>query len=126
RDYNFQMVSIDNNGNKSLPFSVPGKIYGDQYLALRTIRPIKNLEVLDPENIVINWNGIVDDGIFCDITYLDTLGQEMTIRVPMAEMSTIINGIDVRSGFSYTTVYIPESDAIDEFVSASVSVQPKL
>lgn len=126
RDYNFQMVSIDNNGNKSLPFSVPGKIYGDQYLALRAIRPIKNLELIDPENMVIHWNGIVDDGIFCDITYLDPSGEEMTIRVPMAEMSTTINGIDIRSGFSYTTVYVPELDAIDEFVSAPVSVQPKV
>src|SRR5690606_2567012 len=42
------------------------------------------------------------------------------------ETSTPINGIDIRSGFSYTTVYKPEVDAIDEFVSASVDDNPKL
>lgn len=126
KDYSFKMVSIDQNGNKSLPFSVPGKVYGDQYLAVRAIRPIQNIELIDPENIVIVWSGIVDDGVFNDITYTNINGEEMVLRVPMSETETEINNIDIQLGFSYTTVYLPETDAIDEFVSTTVKIQPKM
>jgi hypothetical protein len=90
------------------------------------MRPIKNIELIDPENVIIVWNGIVDDGIFCDITYTNTAGEEAVLRVPMAETETTISGIDIKLGFNYTTVYKPEEDAIDEFVSTSVKVQPKI
>lgn len=126
KDYIFQMVSIDQHGNKSLPFSINGKIYGDQYLAVRTVRPIKTVELLDEYTVNILWNGVVDDGYYCDISYLDPNGEEKALRVPMSETETKINGIDIRSGFSYTTIYMPQHNSIDEFASADIKVQPKI
>ena len=126
KDYNFNFVSIDTHGNKSLPFSVPGKIYGEKYIAVRSIRPIKEIQLMDTENLIVVWNGIVDDGVYCDLTYTDINDQEVSLRVPMSDTETEINDINAKLGFSYTTVYLPEEDAIDEFFSESVLVQPEI
>lgn len=126
KDYAFNFISLDAHGNKSLPFDVYGKVYGDKYMAVRAIRPIKEVVIIDVEHIIIVWNGIVDDGVSCRLNYTDVNGEEVILNVPMSEMETEITEINVKKGFSYTTLYEPEPNVIDEFISDPFTIVPTI
>ncbi|HZL10675.1 MAG TPA: DUF4998 domain-containing protein [Prolixibacteraceae bacterium] len=119
KGYIFQFVSIDQFGNKSLPFEVTGSVYGDIFQTIITNRQIKSISELVDGKITITWQSAVDNGVRCDLNYINAVGVEVTRKVPMTESTTTLT--DLASGLNYRTLFIPEPNAIDTFYTETVT-----
>jgi hypothetical protein len=113
KGYIFQLVSIDKFGHRSLPFEVSGKVYGDRFQASLTNRAITSKTALVDGKTTINWSGAVDKGVRCDLTYINTSGEQVTTKVPMNVTKTEL--LDLASDLKYRTLFLPEATAIDTF-----------
>lgn len=123
KGYVFQMVSFDKHGNRSLPLEAVGKVYGSNYQQGLINRRITEVKAIAPGHLELIWSGIVDDAVRCDLVYTNMDGETVVLPVPMSEQKTVIHGINMSKGLSYNTVFKPEENAIDEFVTESVEVE---
>ncbi|MDR2773446.1 MAG: DUF4998 domain-containing protein [Tannerella sp.] len=110
QDYIFNVVSIDEFGNRSLPVEVSGRVYGDNYQSglidrsIRWISPTAN-------GLTVQWGSTVSSVAGVEIVYTNIEGNSQTFRAS-AEETIVIPGW--KSGFSYHTIF-SMSGAIDEF-----------
>ncbi len=112
KTYIFQFVSIDQYGNKSLPFEAEGEVYGDNFQNSLTNRGITSAKVVN-EELTIDWSGEVDYGLYCYLLYKNPEGEEVSRTVPMSGTVTVLT--DWGSDLRYNTAFIPEEGAIDTF-----------
>ena len=116
KSYIFQFVSLDKFGHRSLPFETVGKVYGPNFQSTLTNRVIKSQTKLVNGNVTIEWSGTVDKGVRCDLMYTNTANQQVTRKVPMTEITTILK--DVSKDMKYNTLFLPEPTAIDTFYTS--------
>ncbi len=112
KTYIFQFVSIDQYGNKSLPFEVDGEVYGDNFQNSISNRVITSANVVNGE-LSIEWSGAVDYGLYCYLVYKNSEGEEASQIVFMSETETVLT--DWGSDLKYNTAFVPKEGAIDTF-----------
>lgn len=123
KGYVFHMVSFDKFGNPSLPFEAVGKVYGSRYQQSLVNRRLSQVNPISPEHLELEWSGIVEGATRCDIVYTNVNGETVILPVPISEQKTVIHDIDMAKGMTYNTVFKPEENAIDEFVTDWVEVE---
>jgi hypothetical protein len=124
--YNFEFLTFDNQGNKSVSQSVTAEVYGDRYSSSLINRPIVNA-VPEGNNLSVNFadmdrsTGVIGS----ELIYSSTDGSEKNVFIEIDSFS--IDFVDYQSAtaFNYRTLFVPEETAIDTFYTAFESVIPK-
>lgn len=123
--YNFEIFSFDNLGNTSIKVEAQGIVYGAEYQASLLNRGLKKASILSGTSIVnLEWlkSDITDIGVNVNYTGID--GNQHKLFVPKDEIYS--NLIDYKSGtsFNYRTLFLPEANAIDTFLTAYKVIIP--
>lgn len=112
--YTFEALNYDSEGNKSILIEIIGEVYGDVYRSTLLDRIVKNVSY-DGKDLLLEWDASDETAIGQQITFFDNAGNIKEVYSPVREDSTMLNGINIHRGFSYTTIYMPDSLSIDTF-----------
>jgi hypothetical protein len=123
--YAFDIYMFDGKGNRSVPVSTTGRVYGDVYRKSLLVRYITGAEY-GAGKMTITWGNRVDaTSVGTEIVYASTDGSQHSIfEVPDA-VSTVISDFDYNAGntFAVRSVYLPVPEAIDTFYSAPATIK---
>ncbi|MDQ0107561.1 hypothetical protein J2T02_002680 [Chitinophaga terrae (ex Kim and Jung 2007)] len=114
--YSFDIFTFDSKGNKSIKVTTTGQVYGDRYLASLLPRPVRSALYMNGV-LNITW-GTPDSHVSgTEIKYRDRSGAEKLISVPADSNTTTIDTYEYTENnpILYSTVYLPDSNAIDLF-----------
>lgn len=127
RSYAFTIYTFDDKGNKSIPVSAIGNVYGEMYSNSLLSRVIESSTFLD-DTLIIEWGDPADETTIGDeVAYLDTTGATQFVQVAPDVESTIISDYDYSADrtISYRSIYLPDSLAIDTFYTEYFSAKVK-
>jgi hypothetical protein len=124
--YSFTIYTFDRQSNRSVPVNVTGKVYGDSYEKTLLNKLLKSAAYEDGV-LAIAWGNVDDTSLGVKLTYLSTSGDNTVLNIAADADSTYIDDFDFDTDpyLEYTTVYIPEPQAIDTFYTAPVSVKAR-
>jgi hypothetical protein len=112
--YFFEFTAWDNSGNRSVSLGKTVGILGSRYQDMIAPRRIDKTAVFK-EHVEITWATAEKDVSRTVISYRTRSGTEQTIEVLPEEMQTDLPDYEPRSRYSWTTYYLPEEGALDEF-----------
>ncbi|MDD7885136.1 DUF4998 domain-containing protein [Flavivirga sp. 57AJ16] len=119
QQYVFKFISIDRNGNKSLPYEAEGTVYGDNFQSQLFNRKIISGKFTNTNELTINWTVANVDVLLSSLTYIDINDALVTKEVlPTEEISVLPN---YASHLMYNTAFLPNETAIDTFYTESVA-----
>lgn len=119
----FVIYTYDAEGNRSVPVTAVGQIYGLRYANTLSNRPLGGAATINGKT-EINWLPIdLSAGAFAtELRYTSTTGPK-TIRVPVAiEKTTLTDVAPASASFSYRTLFLPKASSIDTFYTAYTAV----
>ncbi|WP_341839586.1 DUF4998 domain-containing protein [Chitinophaga caseinilytica] len=120
RTYEFEVVNYDKAGNPSVTSRASGVSYGNMYETALLNRAFAEMEALS-DKVIIHWNDVDTlDGIHSiQIRYTHQNGtvRDTIVRSWTKEMVTVLPKVAPNSEFSYRTRYLPDSLAIDTFLT---------
>ncbi len=117
--YSFMIHTYDEDGNTSIPVEVMGEVYGDNYRSRLTNRLLKST-YYDGQDLKLNWNTADDAETGTSLSWTDTYGAKQTKVIDPSETELIIPDFDINKPLSYSTIYKPDSMAIDVFYATAV------
>ncbi|MGV8134572.1 MAG: DUF4998 domain-containing protein [Mangrovibacterium sp.] len=127
RSYAFTIYTYDNQENRSIPVSAVGRVYGELYENSLLTRLLKSA-FYTKGSLVLDWGDPADaTSIGSELVYQNTEGITRTVSIATDADSTIVKDYDFHpdATFSYRTVYVPDSMAIDTFYTAFTTVKVK-
>lgn len=119
--HNFNIITYDNLGNRSVMVEVQGEVFGPIYESSLANRPLLDVKLIDYKGH-ITWAD-VPNSIGAELNYVDQSGTENKLFIPAEENTTIISDIKPGSQIRYRTMYLPEPTAIDTFYTIFESKQ---
>lgn len=124
--YSFDVFTFNGNGDKSVPRSVVGTVFGDSYG--NSLLPRFMQSAFHDNNILtITWGSPADEtSIGSEINYKNSEGKSIiAIADSLAETTVIADFVpELNPTISYRTIYVPPM-SIDTFYSAMQTVQAK-
>ncbi|PTQ97867.1 uncharacterized protein DUF5013 [Mucilaginibacter yixingensis] len=115
----FEIRTYDADGHASVPVDTAANVFGDLYQSSITNRPIVNAAMQTNGSALINWadvdksSGIVN----MEIKYTDKFNKAhdtIIVSTPTGLSSTLPN-FQPGNSISYSTAYLPNPTAIDQF-----------
>lgn len=124
--YSFDIYTFDDEGNKSIKVSTTGQVYGERYISSLLPRPVKSALYSDGK-VAITWGSADTHVTGTEIRYTDAGGTVQHIRVPVDSNTTTLSNFHFsdNTDLAYTTVYLPDSSAIDLFKTAYEAIAVK-
>lgn len=123
-EYEFEVISFDEDGNQSIKSSVAGKVYGVNYTETLLNRGIQSIQVSPLESTAeISWYGADSTDIGVEVTFIDVEGNSNKLILPNTGRPDIVTRYKPGTDFSYRTMFLPDSLAIDTFYSAAVEIE---
>jgi hypothetical protein len=122
--YAFDIYMFDGKGNRSIPVSTVGKVYGENYRKTLLARYVTNAEYSAGE-MTITWGNRVDaTSVGTKIIYHSTDGTQRSIFETPDAVSTVISDFDYEVGNTFTVIsaYLPVAEAVDTFYSAPATI----
>lgn len=129
--YDFLVVTYDQENNESIPTDISAYAYGEQYqesLVNRIIRSISPEESIgeNGENewiAKIDWNISRGDGIVdCNLEYEQEDGSFEALTIPAGETATVLHGFKSGGILRYNTNYLPEEMSLDIFTTEEAEI----
>lgn len=115
----FEITTYDKLGNRSVPVSATGNVYGDLYQSSLVNRGVEDASMQDDGSALINWADVNSDAgvLNMEIKYTDSNGtvHDTLVASIASGQSTTLPKYKLGSPFSYKTAYIPMPTAIDTF-----------
>lgn len=122
-DYEFSIVSYDEDDNQSVKTFVKSEVYGDNYLGTLLNRVIKSTSVIMGTGFAkIEWFVADSTEIGVELTYTNVQEQQRTIYVHKDSVFTKLPGYKAGTLFRYRTLFLPVSTAIDTFYTDYLTV----
>lgn len=115
RRYIFQLVCLDEFGNRSLPVELSANVYGEQYQAQLVNRSVGSTSIDVQGKVTINWGSAVDGAVAIEVSYTDLAGNSKLQSFPADLPTSVITDLKPDMGYEYRTVYKPDSTGIDSF-----------
>jgi hypothetical protein len=118
--YSFDIFTFDSRGNRSIPISAVGNVYGENYRSSLLARFITNAEYGSNGKLTVTWGNLVDaTSVGTEIVYKNTSGRETRLFETPDAVTTVINDFDYGASKSFTvrSAYLPVPVAIDTFYS---------
>lgn len=118
RVYTFEIQTFDDAGNKSVIQEAIGTVYGDKYRSTLLNRAIWDLKIIDEEDLEITWATADANTVSEELIYTNTEGRTETVICDVANNTVLLRSPDLSEGIKMTTVFMPDSMAIDTFKTA--------
>lgn len=105
--YTFYVITLDADGNASIPVEITGAPYGDFYKATVSNRSITSAVRDENYKGIITWGTKTGDLIYSEVRYTVSSGEKRIIHVLPDE--TVTNCPDAKPGetFEYRSVFLP-------------------
>lgn len=112
--YSFEVVTLDKDGNRSLPVEATGRAYGSNYEGSLSNIKIASIDRVEAVTTIL-WKNI-EFATEIEFTYDTTAGKKNTIKIPIViGTKTLLTDALPEGSYSYTTYFKPTVDAIDSF-----------
>lgn len=121
--YVFELIHIGQEGYPSIAHEVIGEVYGEKYQSNLTPRKITDFEWVGSD---LRLSLGIDDSNYCLFKYTTVDGSEKEVRCSIEETEVILDNCSPASQIEYSTVYIPEENALDLFVIDNVYYLPQM
>ncbi|PHN02718.1 DUF4998 domain-containing protein [Flavilitoribacter nigricans] len=123
--YNFELLTFDGVGNRSVSQFVTAEVYGERYANSIFNRPLID-NVLVGNNLTVNFASMdLSSGVIgSELLYTSVSGEQKTVYVPIQDASVQITDFMLGSSYELRTAYLPERNAIDTFYTGYLSVKP--
>jgi len=123
--YSFTVYTYDSKGNRSIPVSAVGRVYGDTYGKTLLNKLIKSAS-FDSDALTIEW-GVGDAGSpGARLTYTNKDGETKTLFIDTKEELTVLSDFDMNNPvFEYSTIYLPDPLAIDTFYTETLQIKAR-
>lgn len=122
----FEIRTYDGDGNKSIPMTVSGIIYGDNFQAsidLRGNREILSSELAIDGSVLLNWADVESyvGVVGMQVQYYDVMNQRIdtTIPVQLSDQVTILPNASIEKPVTFNTLFIPDAYGIDTLTITS-------
>ncbi|SIN64416.1 DUF4998 domain-containing protein [Chitinophaga niabensis] len=109
-----EIRTYDAKGNRSIPVFTVGNAYGVQYESAINNRSATAMTVTKA-GLNITWAAIATNSPFTRLTYASTDGSTKMIRVPGANVNTLVADYRYGTKILVHSGYLPEPTAIDTF-----------
>jgi hypothetical protein len=122
----FSMTTFDKYGNRSVDVAITGRVYGDVYKSLLLNRTIKDGMFIG-DSVSLDWN-VLDastGALGCELKFTDKSDNLQTRFVKRTDTKTVLKNYKFGTKFSYRTLYLPDTLAIDTFYSKFQEVEVK-
>ncbi|WP_160067663.1 DUF4998 domain-containing protein [Sphingobacterium bovisgrunnientis] len=129
RVYNFEIVTFDDQGNKSVKVYAFGRSYGQNYLLSLINRPIAVNSLKTYDNTFSATFSNVDRtlGIFAtEVKYTDQNGTEKIKRLGIDENALSLTNVKIGEKMSYRSLYLPDTLCLDTFYTDFTEFKPAL
>lgn len=125
--YSFDIKIYDKHQNNSVNTNVIGKVYGDTYINSLLARPVKSA-IFENRKVTINWGSADLSVIGTQVDYTDRAGKAQQLFIPVTTTNSENSELPdydmaLHPTFSYTTLYVPDTLAIDTFFTAPQTVK---
>lgn len=128
--HNFEFITFDNQGNKSLSVYKTGVSYGARYFSGLINRPYYTADYFaGDENTTISWGGIdlTSGATFTEVQYTNTEGKLVTQRDSIGFGESVLKNYLPGEPLRYRTVFVPDTLSIDTFyTNYATNVLPRL
>jgi hypothetical protein len=118
--YNFQVFTWNNEGNRSVPVYITGKVYGNRYSNSLLNRGMNSAERKADGNTVIEWGPVEETVIGMELTYTTTTGELRKVISPRTATQSILENYKSGSTYQFRTLFRPDSLSIDTFYAATI------
>lgn len=123
--YQFDIYSVDADGNRSVKVTTFGTAYGEIYRSNLEARLLKSFYYSGDGSATITFNIKSELTRDTEVVYTNLSAEEVVIRVGKDEEDGVLADIDLTKVVNYRTSYVPtavdeetgEETAIDEFTS---------
>lgn len=120
--YIFDVYNLDKDNHRSIKVQAIGNVYGSKYKATLLNRDYNSVSKNDTA-MVINWAQPKEGDNGVALSFNDANGNPITYRVAPDELTTYIKSWETNGTMKYTTMYLPEESAVDEFASETESLK---
>lgn len=129
RVYNFEIVTFDTEGNKSVRVYAFGRSYGNNYQLALVNRPLTMNSLKTYDNTFSSTFGNIDRtlGIFAtEIKYKNSSGEDKVARLGIDESVMNLSDVMIGENMSYRSLYLPDTLCLDTFYTAYNEFKPAL
>src|SRR5690606_29384464 len=120
--YTFDVYTYDDAGNSSIKADVFAQAYGDNYVASLLNRAIEQIGYNNGK-LELAWYGADNQAIGTEVIYADVAGVQRKVDVRPGDSVSILEDYKPNSPFEYVTYYLPDTMAIDTFVTDASVVE---
>lgn len=127
--YNFEVITRDSRGNKSLPVNTNARVYGERYQNSLNNRPVIVSELFAGNQQTNIEYGSMDltSGVFAtEMRYTDGNGQEQIEIMSIDSDEVILPSVKIGTTIDYRTMFLPEPTSIDTFYTDYQEMSPEL
>jgi hypothetical protein len=125
----FTIRTYDADGNKSIPMSITGTVYGQSFQSSvdqRGNRVILGTAFSSNGSAIINWANVDKYvGVLgMKISYVDgnNLNRDTVVPVQLVDQQTVIPNVGIKQLMQYNTLYLPDTVGIDTFTVAQKAI----
>ncbi len=120
--YTFEVYTLDNEGNQSVKTEVVGTVYGDKYRSTLLNRAIRSYNYSEEEGLTLHWEKADAGTVAEEIAYMDVNNHNRVLSFPVEQENVLLEGYNPDLGFNLSTVFMPDSMAIDTFKTVSEQI----
>lgn len=116
--YTFEVFSMDDSGNRSIPATKSGRVLGELYQSSLNNRLVLSHDLTATEITFNMSSAILDDYVTTEINYYDLSGVLKSTSLDNDNLDNItiaLTDIDVSKHITYRAVYMPNGNSIDNF-----------
>ncbi|WP_090970113.1 DUF4998 domain-containing protein [Parapedobacter composti] len=127
--HNFEVVTFDDVGNKSITVFGTGIVYGARFQNSLLNRPINFYELFAGDlSLTLNYGRMdLTSGAFAtEIQYEDQQGLSHEYMLSIDENDLILENYQVGSSFRYRTKFLPDTLCLDTFYTAFTEIAPNV
>lgn len=114
-NHTIYIYQYDNKGNRSSGYKLVVHVFGDNYVSNLSNRIIQAVSYNKEKGVYVAWGDPLSNGIGTKITYKNNNNDEKTVFIDKKTYDIFLKGYKEGSPFTYQTMYLPDSKAIDTF-----------
>lgn len=117
-NYNFEIITLDAENNRSVSTHASGQVYGDNYASTLNNRVLRGTSLTDDgSRVILQWSAASSGEIGLEIEYLGSDGMTQRMTIPADEVTSELPDYQEASEMRYRAVYLPDEHAIDTFTT---------
>lgn len=115
-DYEFEVVSLDGDNNRSVKTAVRGRVYGELYRSALAPRLPRGITFIEGDDFAdLWWYNADSTDVGLEIQYTNRFNVQVTKQVKPSELISTLMQYKEGTEIQYRSRFIPDSAALDTF-----------